>query len=185
MNSNYYRRRLFKSGLIILFILIFAVFSTYAIYHKFAKLREQDYDTGKMEVIFHEKVGNQIDIKQYNPVTDAVGLSSPAYTFTIENSTQSDVNYKIVIKENNDEELDCTCLDKKIPTELLKLSLRKDHQAPLAFVLAEYQDGVIYHDTLEAGAKEDYSIRIWAMNSKFVVDKTSHFHAKIEVIEEE
>ena len=39
-------------------------------------------------------------------------------------------------------------------------------------------------DTLEANSEEEYSIRIWSINTNFLVDKNSHFHAIIKVIEE-
>lgn len=39
-------------------------------------------------------------------------------------------------------------------------------------------------NSLKPNSSEDYSIRLWAMNSNFTLDKTSHYHALIEVIEE-
>jgi len=66
----------------------------------------------------------------------------------------------------------------------LKLSLRVDHQAPKAMILSEYKDNILYEDTIKAGSEEDFSIKIWAINSDFVIDKDSHYHAVIKVIEE-
>ncbi len=184
MNLNGYKKHLLKSTVTIFFLLAFAIFSTYFIYQKFAKQSEKDYDVGEMEVVFHTKSGNQITMKKFQPVSDAVGLTSPAYSFTVHNNTLKDIKYKIMIKENEEEIEACGCSEKKIPMELLKLSLRKDHLAPDAFVLSEYDGGMIHEDILKAGEQEDYSIRIWAMNSNFIVDKTNHFHANIEVVEE-
>ncbi len=184
MYQDYYRKQKFKSGCMIALIFIFAIFSTYFIYEKFSKQREKDYDSGEMEVIFHEKNGNQIHLTQFVPVTDSVGLSSNSYTFTVENNTAKDISYIIKLVKDEKAIINCGCQDRQIPIELLKLSFRKDHLAPTAFVLSEYPDGILQTDTLKAGGKEDYSIRLWAMRSNFMVDKTSHFHASIQVIEE-
>lgn len=185
MYQKYYRRHMIKSGIIIACILLFSVISTYFIYQKFSNARNQGYDSGEMEVVFHEKQGNEISLTQFVPVTDAVGLTSNAYTFTVYNNTLNSVSYKVILAKDQETMLEDGCIERQIPDELLKLSFREDHQAPTAMVLSEYQDGVLHTGTLAPGESEDYSIRLWAMNSNFIVDRTSHFHAIIEVIEEE
>ena len=91
---------------------------------------------------------------------------------------------KIVLAEDQQAMVACGCVDRQIPRELLKVSLRKDHQAPISYVLGEITDGVLLSDVLEANSEEDYSLRIWGMQSNFIVDRTSHFHTSIQVIEE-
>lgn len=184
MYQNYYWKHMLKSGIIIALLLLFAICSTYYIYQKFSDQREKNYDSGQLEVVFHEKNGNMIDMTQFVAVTDAVGLSNSAYTFTVKNHTASAVRYKVVLTKNKQEIANCGCGDRQIPDELLKLSLRKDHLAPNSYVLGEVIDGVLIEDVLEANNEEDYSIRLWAMYSNFIVDKTSHFHAMIQVVEE-
>lgn len=184
MYQKYYRRHMIKSAIIIIFLLAFAIVSTYLIYHNFSNARERDIDTGEMEVVFHGKEGNKINLNKFNPVSDAVGLSSTEYSFTVKNSTASSVKYKIVLEDNTNKIDKDGCINNIIPKELLKLSLRVDHQAPIAMALSEYQDNVLYEDTLEADSEEEYSIRLWAINSDFVIDRNSHYHAIIKVIEE-
>lgn len=184
MYQNYYHKHLIKSACIIVFLFLFAITSTYIIYHKFAIQRNQDYDSGQMEVIFHDKNGNEVNLTQFTPVTDAVGLASPSYTFTVTNNTNQEIHYKIVLVENKEKELACGCSERKIPQELLKISFRKDHSAPNSYVLDEIKNNIIQEDVLQPNTKEDYSLRIWAMNSNFIVDKTSHYHASIQVVEE-
>lgn len=184
MYQKYYKRHMIKSTIIIVFLFAFAISTTYLIYHSFSKERERDIDTGEMEVVFHGKEGNKINLTKFTPVTDAVGLSSTEYSFTVKNSTNSSVNYKIILETNINRINKDNCVNKIIPSELLKLSLRVDHQAPQARILSEYQDNVLYEDTLEANSEEDYSIRLWAINSDFVIDRDSHYHSVIKVIEE-
>ena len=184
MYQKYYRRHMIKSAIIIIFLFAFAIISTYLIYNNFSNERERDIDTGEMEVVFHGKEGNKINLTKFIPVSDAVGLSSTEYSFTVKNSTANSVSYKIVLEPNTNRINSDECFTKTIPSELLKLSLRVDHQTPVAKILSEYQDNVLYEDTLEADSEEDYSIRLWAINSDFVIDRDSHYHAVIKVIEE-
>lgn len=184
MYQKYYRRHMIKSAIIIIFLFAFAIVSTYLIYNNFSSEREQDIDTGEMEVVFHSKEGNKINLTKYTPVSDAVGLSSNEYSFTVKNNTSNSVSYKIVLEPNINRINNDNCSLKTIPSELLKLSLRVDHQTPEAKILSEYQNNVLYEDTLEANTEEDYSIRLWAINSDFVIDRDSHYHAVIKVIEE-
>ena len=184
MYQKYYRRHMIKSVIIIIFLFAFAIISTYLIYNSFSNERERDIDTGEMEVVFHGKEGNKINLTKFTPVSDAVGLSSTEYSFTVKNSTANSVSYKIVLEPNTNRINSDECFTKTIPSELLKLSLRVDHQTPVAKILSEYQDNVLYEDTLEADSEEDYSIRLWAINSDFVIDRDSHYHAIIKVIEE-
>lgn len=184
MYQKYYRKHMIKSIIIIIFLFAFAIVSTYLIYNNFSSKRERDIDTGEMEVVFHSEAGNKINLTKFTPVSDAVGLSSREYSFTVKNSTPNSVSYKIVLESNTNKINKDNCFSKMIPSELLKLSLRVDHQAPVAKILSEYQDNVLYADTLDANSEEDYSIRLWAINSDFVIDRDSHYHAIIKVIEE-
>ena len=179
-----YQKHRIKSIVIISFLLLFSVVSTYLIYNNFAKQREKDIDTGKMEVIFHGQEGNKIDMVKFNPVTDSVGLSSTEYNFTVKNNTDNSVTYKIILEDNQEKIAKHDCSSKTIPLELLKLSFRKDHETAKALILSEYENNVLIEDTLEANSEEDYSIRLWAVNSNFLVDRDSHFHAIIKVVEE-
>lgn len=184
MYQKYYRKHMIKSAIIIIFLFAFAIISTYFIYNNFSSEREHDIDTGKMEAIFHSKAGNKINLTKFTPVTDAVGLSSIAYDFTVKNGTKENIKYKIVLETNEEQIKEDNCANNTIPNELLKLSLRVDHQAPKAMILSEYNDNVLYEGTLKAASEEDFSIRVWAINSDFVIDKDSHYHAVIKVIEE-
>ena len=184
MYQKYYRRHMIKSAIIIIFLFSFAIVSTYLIYNNFSSKREHDVDTGEMEVVFHSKEGNKINLTRFTPVSDAVGLSSTEYSFTVKNSTANSVNYKIVLEPNTNRINSDECFTKTIPSELLKLSLRVDHQTPVAKILSEHQNNVLYEYTLEADSEEDYSIRLWAINSDFVIDRDSHYHGVIKVIEE-
>lgn len=184
MYQAYYKKQKIKSIIIIIFLITFSALSTYLIYEKFSNSRDKDYDTGKMEVVFHDKNVNEISLNKFTPVTDAIGLSTPSYTFTVKNNTDKQVKYSIKLVANKEKMNSDNCYDKQIPKELLKISFRKDHQTPKAYILSEFPSDVIYEDSLKPNSSEDYSIRLWAVKNNFVLDKTSHYHALIEVVEE-
>ena len=48
MYQAYYKKQRRKSIIIITFLVLFSLISTYLIYEKFANSRDKDYDTGKM-----------------------------------------------------------------------------------------------------------------------------------------
>ena len=125
MYQAYYKKQRRKSMIIIIFLITFAVVSTYLIYEKFSTSRNTDYDSGEMEVVFHEKRGNEISLTKFTPVTDAVGLTSPSYTFTVKNNTTESVKYKVKLVLDKEKMKSDGCSEKQIPNELLKLSFRK------------------------------------------------------------
>ena len=123
-------------------------------------------------------------MERFTPVTDAVGLSSQNYNFTVKNGTDTVVKYKIVLDDNIEKILEDGCSEEQIPKELIKVSLRKDHQTPEAYILSEYPNNVLFEDTLDPYSEEEYAIRVWSVNTDFIVDRNSHFHGIIKVIEE-
>ena len=90
-----------KEVLIIIFILSFALLATYNIYYKFDNSESTDYNTDALDVTFHNKEGDQVNITKLTPVTDYVGMSSNAYTFKIKNNTNKSIKYSININDNS------------------------------------------------------------------------------------
>ena len=89
-----------KEIVVIALILIFALVSTYKIYDKFENERNVKYNNLNIDTIYHEKTGAEVNIAKLTPVTDAIGLSSHAYTFTIKNNTNTNLKYSITIEDN-------------------------------------------------------------------------------------
>ncbi len=176
------RKKMIKSAMIITFLLCFALLSTYLIYQMFQEERDKKISSPSLEVTFHEKEGSSITLSQFHPVSDSVGLSQPAYTFTVRNATNHKVSYKIELLDDLEKIKSCNC-ESMIPKELLKLSVRKDSQVADAVLLSDYENQILRTDTLNANEKEEYTIRIWPVNSTFVVDSKSHYHGKLRVRE--
>ncbi len=172
-----------KSAIVIAFLLCFALVATYFIYDTFKDARDAKVNSPNLEVTFHEATKDSITLLKFHPVSDSIGLSSQAYTFTVKNQRNHQVSYKIELVDDLEEQERCGCQDNLIPKELLKLSVRKDHQVADAVLLSEYQDHILRADSLDANQEENYTIRIWAVNSNFVVNSSAHYHGRIKVTE--
>lgn len=177
------RRQQIKSAIIITFLLLFALIATYFIYNEFKDARDAKVNSPNLEVTFHEKDKDKITLTKFYPVTDSVGLSSHAYTFTVKNERNHRVSYKIELVDDLEAQAQDGCTENLIPKELLKLSVRKDHQVAEAVLLSDFENSVLRMDSLEAGKEENYTIRIWPVNSSFVVNASSHYHGRIKVTE--
>lgn len=177
------RKQMMKSAVTIFFLCAFALISTYFIYNQFKDARDAKVNSPNLETTFHEKDGAKISLLQFRPVSDSVGLSTHAYTFTVKNQTNHKVSYKIELVDDIDEENTCGCSLNLIPKELLKLSVRKDHQVADAVLLSDFSNNILRTDSLDANKEENYTIRIWAVNSNFLLDNKAHYHGMIKVTE--
>ena len=61
-------KKVLRNFIIIIFLITFSAVSTYLIYEKFSNSRDKDYDTGKMEVVFHDKNVNEISLNKFTPI---------------------------------------------------------------------------------------------------------------------
>ncbi|MBQ2640162.1 MAG: hypothetical protein IJF92_05345 [Bacilli bacterium] len=182
MYKNYYKKLIIKNVIIIALILLFAVFATYKIYYKFRKERTVDYNSSSLEITFHEKSGDQVSLTKVIPVTDAVGLSSKSYTFTVKNNLTIPVNYKIKLVEDVEAITDDNCGEKQIPKEVIKVSL-KDGKNNKIYGLNTLEDNTLKTTKIKALGEKDYTVRIWT-NNDATASEDLHYHGKIQIVEE-
>ena len=184
--NKYLLKYYLKRGIIIALILLFAVIATRFIYDKFSKENDQVTPVENLEVTFHEKEKDKVSITKVNPLTDALGLSSKAYTISVKNN--SDLNLKYVIKILDDkEEYDLDgCSSTKLPIESIKLGYHKNNEHNNIVLLNELENGILATDIIEPGKKDDYTIRLWIdKDTNLNLDKDGHYHGLIKVEESE
>lgn len=184
MNNAYYkkiqRRYMIKNCLFILFILIFACLSIYFIYDKFKDTRDEILSSDSLEVAFHNKDGSRVSITKVNPVSDAVGLSSKAYTFTIKNNTNKKVRYVVKLKEDlssvpNDAEV--------IPLNIIKMGIHRRGEVSSIYNLDDLEEGIITDRVIGPKKEVHYTIRFWISQHSLAIDGDFQFHGKLEVEE--
>lgn len=182
----YYSRKkeLIKSGIIITFILSIAVVSTYYIYNKFKNEHNVDYNSKSLDIIFHEKSGENISLTKVTPLTDSIGLSSNAYTLTIQNNLTEPVKYKIVLEDDKKAIKEDGCSEYLIPKELIRVSIKVNKKSNKIYNLSDLENGVLTTEKLKALEKEDISIRTWISKDSTLPNGSNlHYHSKIKVIE--
>ena len=183
----YYNRKkeIKKNSIIITFILLLAIVSTYYIYHKFEGARNVDYNSDSLEVVFHEIDGNEVKITKVTPVTDSVGLSSHAYTFTIKNNLTQPVSYKIKLIDDLEKIVEDECGEYQISKQFIKVSIKEDKKENKIFTLQNLKDEVILDTKIKELAEKNYTVRVWVdKDSNLPTGTDLHYHGEIQVEEE-
>ena len=182
----YYNRKkiLIKNITFIIAIFALAIIATYNIYYHFIDATDIDYSSESLDITFHEKNGADVTITKAIPVSDSVGLSSTAYTFTIKNNLTEKVNYQVKLVEDIEKIVEDLCVEQQIPKELLIISIKEDNLKNAIYTVSELQDGILDSDVMEPLEEKDYSIRVWVGNSDtLIIGSNLHYHGMIQVIE--
>ncbi len=177
-----YKKQMIKNGLIIALIFLVAITATHHIYYKFKSERNIDYNSKSLDVIFHEKSGDKVTLNKITPVTDSVGLSSNAYTFTIKNNLTVPVNYKIKLIDDIETVEADACNDFQIAKNIIKVSIKvaKDNKI---YYLSDLNDSILLNEKIKALEEKEYTIRVWTSNESQPLDNM-HYHGKIQIIEQ-
>jgi len=183
MYKKYTRKQEF---IIIAFILILCLVSTYFIYNKFSDERKIDYNSENLEVIFNDKTGDKITIKKITPLNDSVGLSTKAHNFELNNNLTEKINVKIILEDDKKAVEKDDCSERLIPRDNIKVMIKKNNTESDIYRLSELEDGVILEDELEPIAHNTYAIRLWVdKDTALPAGSNFHYHGKIKIIEEE
>ena len=161
------KRQMLKSGFIITLILLLAVIATHHIYYKY----KSDY--------------NIDDNSKVTALTDSVGLSSKAYTFTIKNNLTENITYKIEVIDDKDTIEKDKCGEYIIPKEDLRISIKKGNKNNKIYTLSDLENNCLTIGELKALKDENYTIRVWInQNTTLPRGSDMHYHGKIKITEE-
>jgi len=180
---SYYRRQMIKSGIVMVAIFGFALVATYHIYYKFKDTRTQISSSSSLEVIFHEKRGDKVMLTKVTPVSDSVGLSSHAYTFTIKNNENHPVNYSVKLVKDQEEIVSDDCGEYQIPVSIIKGAIHKEGEDNHFFMLTDLKDNTLISRKLKAGDSISYTVRIWTTSNTLPIDSDMHYHGRVQVVE--
>ena len=188
MNYQIYRKArnkmLIKSLVFIFLILLIACFSTYKIYYKFESTRDKISSSPDLTITYHGKQGENVKITKVTPVTDAVGLSSNAYKFTVKNNTGTKVKYRVVLKEDKKKNKKDSCGDNKIPDNIIKIGIHTSGEVSKIYNLDDLEDNVLDIGTVSPQSEVNYTMRVWISKSALVLDENDmHYHGIIKVEE--
>lgn len=129
---------------------------------------------------YMQDVSSGILLKDASPMSDKRGLENDPYQFKVVNSSNSDITYQIIFRNNEEKALQ---QGKEIlPNYYLRYSLQEENNNIVEpSTLSE--DGILYTTTIKAHSEEIYSFRMWldwnsdngAMNKIFI--------GKVEIVE--
>ena len=180
-----YRKERIKSALIICFILAIAIFATHHIYYKFQNERNTDYSSESLDITFHEETGDKVTLTRVTPVTDAVGLSSQSYTFTIKNNMTIPVDYTIKLVDDLEMVFEDNCGEIEMHKDIIRVAIKSEEKTEI-YTLSELEDGVLETDKIKPLDEEEYTIRVWTtQNTTLQAGSTRHYHGKIQIVEDE
>lgn len=184
----YYNRKKFiiKNVTFIIAILALAIIATYNIYYHFINATNIDYSSESLDIVFHEKNGAKVTLTKAVPVSDSVGLSSQAYTFTIKNNLTEPVKYQINLIDDFDKIIEDLCEEQQLPKELLRISIKEDNGKNQIFTLSELENGILKTDEMKALEEKEYSVRVWVNSTETInLGNDLHYHGIIQVLENE
>ena len=179
-----YRKERIKSAIIICLILFLAVFATHHIYYKFQNERNIDYSSESLDITFHEETGDRVNLTKVTPVTDAVGLSSTAYTFTIKNNMTIPVNYTIKLVDDIQTVFEENCSEYQMPKDIIRIGIREDNKKTEIYTLSELQSGTLKETKVDALEEKNYTVRIWTIQSALQSGSIRHYHGRIQIVED-
>ena len=184
MYNNYKKQRI-KSVIIICFIFALAIFATHHIYYKFENERDTDYSSESLDITFHEETKDKVTLTKVTPVTDAVGLASQAYTFTIKNNMTIPVNYTIKLVDDLEKIFEDECSDYQMPKDSIRVSIKDDKKTEI-YNLSDLTDNVLKKEKIKALGEKEYVIRVWTRQDTAIKAGTvRHYHGEIQIIEDD
>lgn len=178
------KKELIKNIVIIGVILLIAIISTRIIYYKYKNESNVDYNSKSLDIVFHEKDGANITINKVTPVTDSVGLSSKAYTFTIKNNLTEPVEYNIFLLDDIDAIKQDECGEYLINKEYIKVSIKEEGKDNRIYTISDLENEELLSTKIKALGEKNYSVRVWVdKDVSSPAGSNLHYHGKLKVVE--
>ena len=111
-------------------------------------------EAGTLSLVLDE--GNAINVSDSVPMSDADGLATDAYTFSLQNNGNVTSEYTIYL---DDASIDSA--DERFHDSALKYSLKKNDGASTTALLSTLDQRVLDSGTIEAGTTNTYSLNLW------------------------
>lgn len=168
-----------KLVLSIILVSLFLIFMTCFVY-----LPKQENLLSSLAFIQNQKSFYLKDLSQgillndAIPVPDEVGMQYQPYRFKVVNSSNSEINYRIIFR-NNDSKMNIKQED-LLSNQYLRISLN-NNEGLLVNPVSLSENGVIYTTTIRAHEEEVFELRMWLdwNSDNNAMDKI--FVGKIEV----
>lgn len=157
-----------------------------SLYFVFSAVRTpKKYNTmtvGNFSVSFNEigeTLGDIVDLTPLQPISDAEGVKSVAYSIHIENTTNKNQPFQIILKEDSSMIQEDKCEDKKLPYQYLHYQVEDFDILTLNESIESAP--VLFSSYLKPKEKKTYRIRIWVPEDLPSEYLDYHYHGKLIV----
>jgi len=161
-------------GVVLFFAIAYAIF-TFTGYGE----KEQRLSTGTLVLTLDESISEGITISDAIPVTDEVGQSFAAYTFSVQNTGTLKANYQVSLVNDDDKYVAHGCSDNKMAWKNIKYSFMKDSSSQID--LLSTNSGILDTGVLAPGESKNYTLRLWISDTAMNDVMGTHFHGRIQV----
>lgn len=179
INDTKLKKEIKKLSLLI-FLLILLITSSYAFFSYTIKGKNQYIiRAGSLKVRLDDMFSDGILLQNAIPTSDADGLATEAYNFTLENESTISVKYKIYLDDIALEENKV-----RLPDKYVKYSLTKngDTTTELLNTTGENPNRILDDDIIDGKTKNYYTLRIWMDKTADMSVMGNVFYAKIRVV---
>lgn len=173
-------REIIKKSLLVICGVVFLFAVTYAIFtYTGYGTKENRLATGTLILTLDDTTSEGISLANAIPVTNEDGLTSPSYTFAVENTGTLSANYRVSLVEDSDKYIEHGCTAKKMAWSNIKYSITKSTGSSID--LLSENTGILDTGTLAPGEKKSYTLQLWISDTAGNDVMGTHFHGKIEV----
>lgn len=142
------------------FTLILIIGGSYAwMTFSITSVKEQVIKAGSLNMVLDESTSNGITLTNTIPMSDARGLRTEEYTFTLENRSSLDTAYTIYL---DDMALDTT--KTRMPDKYIKYSITKNSGEATTRLLTEAGSNpnrILDTGTIDSNNTNSYTLRFW------------------------
>lgn len=178
---NERNKKILKIGFFVICTIVMFIFVAYAAF-AFAGIGEKENKatTGTLILTLDESATEGISLQSTIPLTDAEGLTTTAYTFSIKNTGTLNANYQLSLLNDDDRYTSDGCSDNKMPWTLVKYAFTKNSGTE-TIALLNSDPKVLDTGLLEPQATNSYTLQLWIDASATNEIMGTHFHGKIQV----
>lgn len=137
--------------------------------------------TKELEVRLDEYDGKTIQLLNTYPLTDATGVKTKAYEFSLVNNMNYKLKYSVQLILDEDAIEKCGCGNNLLDESVIRYQLIRNDSFVLIDTLKNTDNWVLDNYTVDAIETNHYSLRLWLAENAENEYMGKHFHAKIKV----
>ena len=154
---------------------------SYAIWSNiYSGTKTNQITTGTLVLVLDDSASAGINLTTAIPVSDADGLATTPYTFTLKNTGTNNAQYRIKLIDDEATYTSDGCSSNKLPWSNIKYSFAANGGSATTALLST-NSGILEEGVLNTGVTNSYTLRLWIDSAADNTIMGKHFNGKIEV----